>query len=350
VNPRSKKSDITQRPLTRDEIGKAVQSSGYLFEQRMLEIFEKKCCSVSANVGFRDPEDGSAREIDIVARVEDGPDLVRVNAMIVAECKSTRDPLVFLSRRFWDLPGSYRDRQLRTTTLPGKAMSVRLEDEEYTHVLPLDVFLPMWTANPSGGRLINYSTQFCKTKRVEGKHVLRAEHGNAYNEYVLPLIKAVEAHRLNPPERELAIVTDIVVFYPLLIVSGPMYCYDYRHKTGRPTHAKHVVFAKDYQSERISGTFFIDVLSADYVSEYLSACILARFEEFRHQVYEYGDAITKRAITFRSRTDWLRSHAGLPQSGLPSAGWMEPLAAQRAKSTGSDGPSASGMDSQSTEC
>jgi hypothetical protein len=292
-------------PPTRDEIGKAVLTSGYLFEQRMIEIVERRCQEVSANVGFADPENGTAREIDIVARIDDDSGLVRVNATIVCECKSTRDPLVFLCRRFMDLPGSYRDRKLRTSVRPGKPMHVEFKSRKNSYSLQLEQFLPMWEANPSGGRVINYSTQFCKTRRVEGKQTLKAEHGDGYNEYVLPLIKAVEAHRLNQPERELPIVTDIAVFYPLLVVSGPLYCFDYRRKTARPTRARHVVFAKDYHSSGISGTFFIDVLSADYLAEYLTACVLARFKEFRRQVHRHDNAITKRSITFTSPKNWL---------------------------------------------
>jgi hypothetical protein len=293
-------------PPTRDEIGKAVLTSGYLFEQRMLEAVESCCQDVSANVGFADPENGSAREIDVVARIEDDPGgLVRVSATIVCECKSTRDPLVFLCRRFTDLPGSYRDRKLRMSVRPSKPMNVALKSRKNSYSLPIEQFLPMWEANPSGGRLINYSTQFCKTRRAEGKQSLKAEHGDGYNEYVLPLIKAVEAHRLSLPERELPIVTDIALFYPLLVVSGPLYCYDYRRGMARPTRAKHVVFAKDYHSSQISGTFFIDVLAAHYLPEYLKTCVLASFDKFRREVHTHDDAITKRSITFKSPKSWL---------------------------------------------
>ena len=89
-------------PPTKKEILDAIESSGYLIEQRVRKLLVSRHYLVDASIHFEDPDEGVSREIDISAGLQvyafaSEQGLLEIELLI--GCRDNRQPLVFFTNR-----------------------------------------------------------------------------------------------------------------------------------------------------------------------------------------------------------------------------------------------------------
>ena len=96
---------MSQKDITRagdllsiDQIRSAIESSGYLIEQRVEKVFSDQDYYVSKNEIYIDDETNKSREIDLTAfighRINDKKVDESINFRFLIECENNKQPLV----------------------------------------------------------------------------------------------------------------------------------------------------------------------------------------------------------------------------------------------------------------
>ncbi len=116
--------------LSVQQIRESLERSGYLMEQRIAPLFERRGYYVVRNQEYEDPDTGKSREIDIHAlRLvslyrADYDDLL--NSTIIASCKNNHLPIVLFSHHN-PLRGMDRAMDIPKAGFP---LTVRLGDDD----------------------------------------------------------------------------------------------------------------------------------------------------------------------------------------------------------------------------
>jgi len=177
------KSDGDQK-ISVQELKKTIMKSGYLIEQRVEHIIEKKGYYVQANTVFRDEETGKSREIDLEALA--GIQIYRKGhnflfPYIICECENNSQPVVFFQREiFFDFTFHY---EVKCSGIPVKfwekdgfvSLSEFMGLEKFHH----------YCKGP-------FSTQYCTFKWVKKKKSWIAKHTDEQHETFLSLIKSLK--------------------------------------------------------------------------------------------------------------------------------------------------------------
>ncbi|MFA5368275.1 MAG: hypothetical protein WC333_10400, partial [Dehalococcoidia bacterium] len=146
------------------------------------------------------------------------------------------------------------------------------------------------------------SNQFCVLKQRPGDNTWEASQGDAYNEVLLPLINAISYLKRVGLEHKITPETlDSAVFHPVIILRDKMYsCY---LTSGQPEirETDHVVFAREYISRGFCGRILIDVITRQYVPEYIGL-IKGETQRLRRFLEENFDDLDKHMAALRSKS------------------------------------------------
>jgi len=243
------------------EYRKAIDRSGYLFEQRLAAFLKNEGYYVVPNYSFRDPETGDHREVDVWAYGATAISRRRrefIWPMLLVEAKNLSSPLVFFTQS--EVPISELMGEVHLSGLP-KEVILNKQRIELSEFLGFEKFHHYYRR----GRL---ASQFCavykKGKECHAEHQLPTG-GNLYRDAILPLAKAVhfemDEHETNwsyEPGNE---VINLNFYYPILVTKGELYeCY-----VGgtRPRYRRvhRIGFIRRYHSNKMKGEYRIDVVS-----------------------------------------------------------------------------------------
>ena len=85
---------------TSKEVLAALDSTGFLFEQRVAQVFADHQFGVIPNHAFEDNETGKSREVDVRAeyesQIDQGSQTIYTSVNALVECKNTTSPFVIL--------------------------------------------------------------------------------------------------------------------------------------------------------------------------------------------------------------------------------------------------------------
>jgi hypothetical protein len=291
-------SESREGGITDEDIRKTLKSSGYPLEQEMASILEKMGWDFTLNYAFTDIETDISREIDILAErslwYEKPPETlvkeltqnefstknksewktveqrVRLNVEIIIECKKIGAPIVFFCRQKQPkdfLPTRSDDIIQHSGVKP--EIKIKPLNELSIHIFSLGQFLKF-------GKISHYSkcqekaTQFCKVFRA-GKD-LKAEHGDIYQSFIVPLIKAVEYQKIVRKLKPTWRYFDMYLHYPMLIIDGEMLRANAECTSVESTN--HVELMRNYYSNKIGGTYRIDIIKKDYFNEFIEKVLM----------------------------------------------------------------------------
>lgn len=173
-----------------EQMLKALEKSGYLFENEIARKAEALGFHVDSSWAFRDQEESISRELDIkaVKVVEVGESkLTKVITELLIECKSSDAPFVFLTTtknpREEKYPGPVE------YVFPLKKYNKILSENSYQEIIGFNRF------NLSSAHCYYKSrkkaTQFAKIVRKSSDW--HANHDGVYDALILPQAKAVES-------------------------------------------------------------------------------------------------------------------------------------------------------------
>jgi len=245
-------------------------TSGYPFELQIaqrVEKWEEYGYSVEPNYSFEDHDTGEARELDfhairavpIVAQRDEYAYIV-----ILGSCKASRNPYIFFTR-----PGLLAGITLMSDVpISGSPLEIYEENGETEAIewyFQLHKFLHI-------GQLDTISSQACVLSWKSSKWEVQPEA--VIRDTFVPLIKAmsreIEDHNNECVPNGDTILPEYRIYYPLLILKGPMYEY-YVPTEGdaQLRDTKHILVIRHYESKTIKCRYAIDVIHESYLEQYL---------------------------------------------------------------------------------
>jgi hypothetical protein len=279
--------ETNEGKVSKEEILQLLKESGYPLEQEVASCLEKIEWSPTLNYAFTDVETDNSREIDVLAerafwelrhikaqnqkkeqqskkKWETIEQKIRVNVELLIECKKTKSPIVFFCRpkQSMDFFPTHADNIIQYSGVRPE-VTVKPWNELSTHCYSIGQFLNF-------GQISHYfkckdkATQFCKIHR-EGKN-FRADHGEVYQSFVVPLIKAVECQKMLHPYTAKT-YADMFLYYPILVEEGEIFKVNPECDT--LTETNHVELSRYYYSNKIAGRYRIDVVRKDYLCNFI---------------------------------------------------------------------------------
>lgn len=259
-----------------EEIKEALERSGYLMEQEVATQLEKLGYHVWTNAPFEDPDEGKSREMDVRAVqrvVYDEEHKISAFIEIVAECKNSDNPYVFIKRPKNSSDNNYEPLEWQFP-LSHYEMKKKL-DESRLQVRSRPAFFHL------GFDTIKYDSvsedkavQFCKIDRTSQKK-WTANHGGLYDAIFFPMAKAVMSRKNAAPKggtgpEEWRYFWFI---FPIVVLSGRILVVDSVSDDKEPLDVKFINFRRDLKSKSLDGRFSVDFVRQANLDEYHETCI-----------------------------------------------------------------------------
>lgn len=260
-----------QKNITNPEIKQAISRSGYLIEQRVTRLLSESGYLVMPNRTYLDPTSGKTREIDMQADSEPWPPfrdsvISGVHWSICCECENNDQPVVFFPYEPF-APGLLSE-LVKCVGIPMKIW----QDDRYINLLS---FLPFHKFHHYCKGSI--TTQYCSFAKPRGSSNWIATHLEQQHDTFNSLVFAIE-DQINrfyseewvpPKDREVEPIL-LMFKYPLVVLGGDL---REAHIAKRGLVVKNVKHIKFVRGLYLSGkmiNYLIDVITEDYLGEYLS--------------------------------------------------------------------------------
>ncbi len=258
------------------QIRESLERSGYLMEQRIAPLLERRGYMVTPNQEYEDPDTGKSREIDLHAlRLEF---LLRehyddmLNSTVIASCKNNYLPIVLFTHR-------NRLRGIAEAMSISKAGFPLTVERSYGEQ-SIEPFLGLGDSHHFY-KATRIARQYCRIKEVKAGRDTQyiADHGDLRTD-IDSLIKAVNAEILEykpTPEclRDLQASKkeddgiNLNFIYPVVILSGELYECRQAKKEATIRASNHIVYVRRVESRVLKGEFFIDFIRESYLGRYL---------------------------------------------------------------------------------
>jgi len=267
------------KKITEKEMEDSILRSGYLLEQRVEVVLEKNAYFVTTNDAYPDPVTGKSREIDInaLSAFKLSKDLDFLFSRLLCECENNHQPVVFFVK---DSPVSFlNSNYLKCAGLPvqfinnkdipikGTSQKSNYEYSDLPDFLNIEKF-HHYCKNP-------VSSQYCSFNRKNDNSPWIASHEETHHNSLNNLIIALEA-KIDDyyddyiiPEKDETDQINIEIYYPVLILQGPLYSARIQKGKLKLKKEKHIRYIKEYFSKDKKDTYIIDVITEEYLSKYL---------------------------------------------------------------------------------
>ena len=241
---------------TSDEIMTAIKESGYLMEQEVATLLEKRGLHVRTSVAFEDPDEAKSREIDVTAikRVaHDEQAQLAAFIELIVECKNSSNPMVFIARpkNESDLHASPQEfifpfrYEMKKDLGGGRGLS--REVPAFRHL----GFDKAYIEHQNAWKAV----QFCRIDRKGGGW--HANHGGLYDAIFYPMAKAIVARMKDVPRGRRDEWHYFWFFFPLVVTSGDLFLINSATETPTPSPVDHVTFKRELKSGKLSGSFML---------------------------------------------------------------------------------------------
>jgi hypothetical protein len=259
---------MTDKKITRQEMVSAIESSGYLIEQRVEPILKKAGFLVHTNDVFKDDETGKTREIDLTAisgKVLFGNHMLF--PFLIIECENNKQPVVFFRNEA--TVSSLHHEDIKISGSP--TFLVKNEND----LIPLSEALKLnkYHHYCQG----TFSTQYCSFQFVEKGQTKKwiAVHPELQHDTFQNIVKClnfnIDNHFANYelPEVGEDDVANIQLYYPILILQGDLFEAFLEKGTLKIESRKHIQYRKQIVRHTEPITTQIDVITEDYLLEFI---------------------------------------------------------------------------------
>ncbi len=285
--------------ISEDKIKQAISKSGYLDEQKVIVEFEKHAFFGGPNYAFEDQDEHKSREIDFIATRFTDFTFGKTGFYFLAygEVKKTRNPLVFFERKPLHREAENVEvfipvvatKELFPFLRPARKIKKILKLSEIHHQAKHDFV----------------STQFCEIDIDKAK----ATHNDLYETVFVPLLKCVDSEisdlrNSTRPFRPDDPTYFLYLFQPIVIISGPLYSYDVNSDS--LTKKDYILYRRHYESRTVKRTLFIDIVTRDYLPDYISKKLTETYKAVEISLKEGIDKIIGYCIKDREWEDRLR--------------------------------------------
>jgi hypothetical protein len=284
---------LERAKITRSEIKDAISRSGYLIEQRVLRLFSKRGYPVIPNPIYLDPISEKTREIDMQVEcctsfASEDSTMSGLHWSICCECENNGQPVAFFP--YEPLTPDLLSELVKYVGIPMKIW----RDGRY---VALSSFLPFYKFHHYCKG--NIAAQYCSFAKPKGSGNWIATHLEEQHDTSNSLALAIEdqinrfysKEWLPPKDNEVEPIL-LMFKYPLRILGGEL---KEAHISKRGLVVKNVKHVKFVKSLHISGkviNYLIDVITEDYLIEYLSI-IEAEMEKVQRLITRHKKIITQ---------------------------------------------------------
>lgn len=267
------------------DILEAVQASGYLMEQEVASKLEALGFHVRPAMAFKDKDEGKSREIDVSAfdrfLVDEERKIVGF-CEILAECKQSSNPFVFLTRNKSTYDESWVPPSLDFPLPEYEARKDQGNGRALIQSTPAFRELGFQAVN-SFHTLPRKAVQFCRIDRSGGGW--SANHNGLYDAIFLPLIKALLARKADTkPRGGKDDYRYARFFFPIVVVRGKIYEIDTQGADRKPVEVPHIPFVRDLKADGIEGRFLVDFVNEDHLGEFVETVVRGHTTKF-HEAY-----------------------------------------------------------------
>ena len=249
---------------------KALQASGYLFEQEVATTLESLGFHVETNSAFLDREMEKSRELDaraIKVVHTDHTRKIQVIVELLVECKDMDAPLVFITRsknkRELDhpQPSEYLFPRTKYNVPLGTNTVSEKPGFTYFELCPLHYYY----------RESEKATQFAKIVRKGSEWV--ANHEGIYDALILPMAKALEA-------RKSAVKTMVQggivwLFFSMVVIRGNLFSFKAGDSSAVAEPRQRISFIRELDSEVVKGHYLSDFVVFEHLRDFITNDVLS---------------------------------------------------------------------------
>lgn len=267
-----------------EEILKAIDNSGYLFEQEIGSILEGSGFHIKTNAAFKDADEETSREIDVLAFKRaywNEEKKISIGIKVLCECKNNNNPFVFIERnksssdKFYCPPNFQFPIEKFNQQIEGKPNSYKIVPA-FRH-FEIDKFFPYSLSN-------NKAVQFCKIVR-RGKN-WNAFHDGIYDSILFPIIKCLEYFKAENKKMINSEWSNSIVYFPLVVLNSKIYSIDSNIKPTKLNETELVSFTRDIDAKKYKDRYLIDFVNKDGLQNYLDNHLNPFVEKFVKKLTE----------------------------------------------------------------
>lgn len=261
-----------------EEILSAINSSGYLFEQEIGSILEKNSFYIQTNAAFKDEDEETSREIDVMGykRVYWSEEKkISIGVTILTECKNNQSPFVFIKRnknavdKLYCPPNFLFPKQEFHKSIEGKPNSYTIVPA-FRH-FNLDKLFPYSVGESK-------AVQFCKIIR-KGKD-WSAFHEGIYDSILFPIIKCLEHFKKRDSKMLDSEWKNYFIYFPIVVLNSKIFSIETHLNPGKVNTENYVSFTRDIHAKKIQGKYLIDFVSKDGLQLFLDNHIKIFVDKF----------------------------------------------------------------------
>lgn len=249
------------------QMRKAIEKSGYLFEQKIAGFMQKQGFHVDSCWAFKDPEQEKSREIDVKAIRQirrDDPNKIQVLCEFLMECKNSDSPLVFLQT-------SKNEREIKSQrpreyVFPISKYQKTISENSYSEI---DAFMRLGLTSSHYYYSTDIkATQF--TKIIRKGSDWHANHDGVYDSLILPQVKALEQRRkeVKHPYTKGQWAT-IWLFFNVIVLRDHLFVLDVNEADALPAATGRVSFVRHVKTGDLDEHYLIDFVTEDYLTNYI---------------------------------------------------------------------------------
>lgn len=254
---------------TEEEILKALNDSGYLFEQEIGSIFERHSFHIQTNAAFKDEDEEKSREIDVAGYQRfyfNEEKKTSIGVRIICECKNSQTPFVFINRNksavdSYYCPPNFLFPQKNFMSPIESRPNSYTEKPAFLH-FNLDEIFPYSKSDTK-------AVQFCKMVR-KGKE-WEALHDGIYDSILIPIIKCLEYFKKKDSKMLVPEWKNYYIYFPIVVLNSKIYVVDSHIDATKVNEVSYISFTRDIDSKKIEGKYLVDFVTKEGLENYLQS-------------------------------------------------------------------------------
>lgn len=253
--------------FSEEQILKAIESTGFIYEQKVAAAIERLGFHVETNLTFPDDLENKAREIDVVSHKEVfSIEKFNVKGVcyLFCECKESSNPFVFFTRKKYWADTLFRPQEIELiyqNYFNKIGSETNILDAFYYMQLDKEYF---YTKEEEK------AVQFCKIVRNGSK--IDAQTSGLTDSLIYPLAKAYRYFSGNTPKNH-EVKKYCKFFFNLIVVKSQLYTVYTDQENPELRKVNYVPFVRDIQSGKTTGSHLITFVNYDYLKEFINKVI-----------------------------------------------------------------------------
>ncbi|EFK36257.1 Uncharacterised protein [Chryseobacterium gleum] len=267
---------------TEEDILKAINESGYLFEQEIGFVIEKFGFNIQTNSAFKDSEEERSRELDVTGYKRffyDEKNKISIGIRILCECKNNKNPFVFITRNKGKIDKNYSPPNF---LYPAAEYMVPVDGQKNSFYRK-DGFMYYNINEIFPYSIKDYkAVQFCKL--VQKNKEWNAFHDGIYDSILMPLSKSLDYYK----NKDIAIRSETwknyIIYFPIVVLNSKIFSIDSHIDKSKVNEIGYISFTREIESKKQNNKYLIDFISKEFLEEYLESHVNDFAEKFKENI------------------------------------------------------------------